>query len=470
LEDLIESIRSRFTVLPQPVSRYQRGVVVDGRPPTEVPLLTRDEYRLLKMLAHAKQKYARRACALIALHHGATQTEAGAYAGLTDRRVRHWLAEFREKRLGIFPQAVLDAETNGHDSLSTHSEADEASAALLQPVGWATPAMSPPAPSQDSGPGLDADDTMTEAARKTLRFQFLAMLAQEEATRAGGDSEALHKMRVATRRMRAAARVFKSYVKKKALKPYLRGLRRTAGVLGQVRDLDVAQEKAEAYLQSDAGNGADLDPILISWQAAREEARAKLLTYLDSDPFTTFKTGFGEFLEHPFPKPKRLESKVVPQALRHIVPVEIYQRLATVRAYGPAVTNAEVTLADYHSLRIATKRLRYTLEFFEEILGADARLAIQELKNLQDYLGDLQDAVVASDRLRNFWLWGTWDLPADGSFPARPVRSILAPGVARYHAARQIEIQEALDGFPDFWQRFSGPSFGTLVAKAVSVL
>ena len=53
---------------------------------------------------------------------------------------------------------------------------------------------------------------MDEAARKTLLFHFERMLKHEPGTREGEDAEELHDMRVATRRMRAALRVFDGYI------------------------------------------------------------------------------------------------------------------------------------------------------------------------------------------------------------------------------------------------------------------
>ena len=57
-------------------------------------------------------------------------------------------------------------------------------------------------------PGVTADDHLAEAGRKVLRFHLARMIAREEGTRAGKDAEELHAMRVATRRQRAAWRVF----------------------------------------------------------------------------------------------------------------------------------------------------------------------------------------------------------------------------------------------------------------------
>ncbi len=469
---LVASVQNKIDVWPQPVSRYQRSMAVEGEAPTEGRLLTRDEYQVLRKIACGSKRYARRACALIALHHGSTQVEAGAYAGLTDRRARYWLSEFRNKRLAIFPPELCVAPVH-NSSREEDPEVECEDEAILPDVPPTRPLLpiAPPVQLKLTS-GLEPDDTMTEAARKTLHFHFLAMLSYEESTRLGSDPEQLHKMRVATRRMRAAAQVFERYVRKKQMKPYLACMRETAKILGRVRDLDVAQEKAERYMDSRVGKDADLDPLLASWDSAHSEARAALIAYLDGESYCRFKEAFALFLDRPLPKPRSLEAehKVVPELLRHVVPTEIYRRLAAVRAYDLVVTRPKVSLEDYHNLRISAKRLRYALEFFREVLGPEAEAAIDELKDLQDYLGDLQDAVVVSDRLRNFWLWGTWDPPTADELLETRVHPILAPGVARYHAEKQIEMQDALDGFAEMWTHFQGPTFSRRIAEAVSVL
>ncbi len=89
-----------------------------------------------------------------------------------------------------------------------------------------------------------------------------------------------------------------------------------------------------------------------------------------------------------------------PYRVRHVAPLVIYERLAAVRAYDEWVSIPNPPLERLHALRIACKRLRYTLEFFREVLGPDTRSLIKEIVTMQDHLGDLQDAVVASDILK----------------------------------------------------------------------
>src|SRR5207247_8965442 len=94
-------------------------------------------------------------------------------------------------------------------------------------------------PAKKRPPGLLPTDSMVVAGKKVLRAHFAAMLANEEGTRAGEDPEALHDMRVATRRMRAALRVLGPYLQATDPTKVRRGLRAIAQSLGSVRDMDV---------------------------------------------------------------------------------------------------------------------------------------------------------------------------------------------------------------------------------------
>ena len=129
-----------------------------------------------------------------------------------------------------------------------------------------------------------------------------------------------------------------------------------------------------------------------------------------------------------------------------------------------------VPLERLHQLRIAAKGLRYTLEYFQEVLGPEAKDAIKEIKGLQDHLGDLQDAVVASNLLRDFMTWGTWGHAQTKEGTPPPAEPIVAPGVAAYLAARQIELQRLVDTFPKAWKRIQSADFGQLVTTALTTL
>lgn len=320
-------------------------------------------------------------------------------------------------------------------------------------------------------PGIEADDPMSEAGRKTFRFHYRRMLYNEPGTRLGQDIEALHDMRVATRRMRAAFRVFGSFYEPKAVAPYRKGLKRTGRILGRVRDLDVFRAKIHDYLEAlPASQGASLDNLLATLEERREAARQQMIDYLDGKTYARFVEGFGFFVETEGWGSRRVDSHgsdPAPYRVRHVAPVMIYERLAAVRAYDEWVSIPDPPLKRLHALRIACKRLRYCLEFFSEVLAPGTKGLIKEVVVLQDHLGAVQDAVVAEEMLRSYLRRGTWGGDVTASEPSPPSD---APGVELYLAAKQAELEQLVESFPQVWHRMQAPDFSRMVAKTVMAL
>ena len=340
------------------------------------------------------------------------------------------------------------------------------------PAATATPAA-PTAPiRRPARPGIRKSDTMAEAAFKMLRFQFDRMLDHEAGTREGGDIEDLHDMRVATRRMRAALRVFGPYLDAGVMRPIDHGLRRTGRMLGAVRDLDVFHEKTMVYLDSlPESRRGDLEPLLAVWQERREHARGAMIEYLDGGRYPRFVEAFSALLDDPGRASLGFiddDGEARPHRVAHVLPAVLYDRVAGVWAYDDVIAGHDTPLVRFHRLRIAGKAMRYTFEFFEEVLGPEAKPLIGATKDMQDHLGDLQDAVVTCNVLRNFLTWGTWEPPATNV--RRALKMIVAPGVATYLAARQEELNRLVDTFPRMWVKIRGDGFSRRLAKVVGEL
>lgn len=93
------------------------------------------------------------------------------------------------------------------------------------------------------------------------------------------------------------------------------------------------------------------------------------------------------------------DRKVRPNA-RRILAV----RIAEVYAYDGAIADpANVT--ELHDMRIAFKRLRYLLEIFSPAFRADLRPFVEEVKAMQDLLGDIHDRDVQVPMLRDHLEW-----------------------------------------------------------------
>jgi CHAD domain-containing protein len=299
------------------------------------------------------------------------------------------------------------------------------------------------------------------------------MLYNERGTRLGQDIEALHDMRVATRRMRAAFQVFGEFYKPKIVAPFRKGLKRTGRALGPVRDLDVFGEKLRLYLSTlPADQMGSLDNLFDTLDIQREAARQRMVDYLDSAKYARFRERFGEFLETEglgAPSAGLQSGDPQPYRVRHVAPASVYKRLAAVRAYDDWVSVPNPPLERLHQLRIACKRLRYAIEFFREILGPEARSTIKEVVEVQNHLGALQDAFVADAILTEFLERGAWGSSAD----TEAIASLAPkedPGVEALLAAKQVEMQHLLATFPPVWHRILSVEFSRMVAETVMVL
>ena len=491
LISLAAYLQSEWHLQPEPRSKFERALAfVEAVTPVEMKtdlsgrLLTAAERAILQQLVRGENHtYNRRALALLALDAGASSRQAGQQAGLSAGRVRYWRRRFQEKRLQIFPPPLLaqnQVELSGQLpaatllSASPQDVASQAEAAGINP-DQALPVAEPLPASieRPDKPGLTLDDTMAEAARKTLWFHFQRMLEHEPETRRGKDIEALHDMRVATRRMRAAYQISADYLDEKELAPFLKSIRRTARILGAVRDLDVFWEKAEHYLKTlPEGQQTGLDALQAIWSVRHKVTRAELLNYLDGAKYQRFKEKFARFLQQPNAGALPLTTKKSvprPHCLRDIIPIAIYQRLAEVQAYNAIVAAPQASAETLHQLRIACKGLRYTLEFFQEGLGAEAKEVVQHIKTLQNHLGDLQDAVVAIRLLRSYLFWGAWDYsPDDKTAPSD--NFIIDPGVTMYLVSREAEYQTLLETFPEAWANFQGAHFKEQLAAMIAKL
>lgn len=426
--------------------------------------LNDDERSILEKIADSSNKFlARRAAIILLSDNTVSPQNIAKEVELSIQTVRHWQREFAKKRLAIFPADVLsgDSRPAPAEAVATPPEPAarprnkkskrEKSDVIRYPVRKKV--------------GLEPTDTMAEAGRKVLGFHFAHMLKHEPGTRLGEDVEELHDMRVATRRMRAAFRVFGGALSKKPAKSLQKGLRATGRALGQVRDLDVFMQKLQYYQETlPEGERSGLDSLLEHWRAQREQAREKTLAYLNSAQYLKFKQNFLEFVKTPGLGAKPIPTGVpVAYQLRHIVPRLIYARYEAVCAYEAVLDNA--SLETLHQLRIACKRFRYTLEFFREILGEEREMVIKEVKALQDHLGDLNDADVAGQILRDFladWEQHQLHLPLAGRKSPVPI--------VDYLNAKLEERHRLITNFPQAWARFNRPDFRRNLALAIAAL
>jgi CHAD domain-containing protein len=247
---------------------------------------------------------------------------------------------------------------------------------------------------------LKTRDPVIKLAYRYLLEQFEEVLCQEPRAWEGLDPEGVHQMRVATRRIRAALRAFKDVLPATPRKAFNREFKRVAAVLGEVRDLDVYQEQLQHYAAEIPEEDRD---CLIDYQQHLAEqwrqSRKGLLKCLNGEWYERLKERFAEFLRSgPSQSAIRtVGSLTIGDAARKIIGKQHKKVLRDGRAIAPDSPDEAL-----HALRIDCKGLRYLFEFFHPVYGKSLDGFIRRLKDLQDVLGEFQDACVATQRLRAY--------------------------------------------------------------------
>lgn len=228
--------------------------------------------------------------------------------------------------------------------------------------------------------------TAGDAVHGAIAAGLLKLLANDPTTRLG-DGEALHQMRVATRRLRSDLRTFAGLLDPEWCSGLIEELRWLGGQLGAVRDLDV--ELATLH-QLAADLEPDIGPLLADLRRRREAARETLLRSLGEARYLDLLDRLVDAAR----RPMLLEGS--DRAARKVLPALAWRAVGRLRRRTSRVSE-ESNDAVLHRVRVAAKRARYAAEAVGPFLGrrrdAYQRLARAAAK-MQDSLGALQDAVV----------------------------------------------------------------------------
>ncbi len=306
-------------------------------------------------------------------------------------------------------------------------------------------------------PGIAADDLHAEAGRKVFRFHLARMLAREEGTREGVDLEELHAMRVSTRRMRAAWRVFGDGFRPDRTAKFKRRLRTIAARLGTVRDLDVLIEATVTFAAALPGGEHDgLDPLIDSWREQRDAGRQLLVHELDSSGYRRFVEEYSEFVLTPGMHAIHVDP-TSPHRVRDTAGSRIWNSYEQVRAYESVLKWADVPTL--HMLRIEAKRLRYTLEFVREALGPEAPALISRVVALQDHLGAMNDAEIGAHMARAYLVEHAGDLTDTQS-----------SAISRYLVAREREVTRLRRTVGVPWRSVAGLTFRRALGRTIATL
>jgi CHAD domain-containing protein len=236
-----------------------------------------------------------------------------------------------------------------------------------------------------------AGDDLPASALPQLSAALLAQHAKavrhDVALRLSGEDEDLHKLRVALRRSRAYLRAARPLLDPEWSERLRGELGWVGRELGATRDLDVLLAGLRAELeQLDEDDRAAFRPLLRRLSSQRTRARGRLAQTLDDRRYRAAVAWLRDAGLAPRATGKRKQL----DDLAHREVRRLLRRAASVD--GSELDH------ELHVLRIRAKRARYAAELLE---GRAAARFVEKATELQDLLGEHQDATVAEKRLRS---------------------------------------------------------------------
>ncbi|HJP88348.1 MAG TPA: CHAD domain-containing protein [Candidatus Limnocylindrales bacterium] len=299
---------------------------------------------------------------------------------------------------------------------------------------------------------LRPGDSFRAAARAAMWPQVARMLEVEAALRESAATDALKRYRVATRRLRAALRVFEQALPRKVIRAIQPELGDLARAVGRVRDLDVRIAGLNSWAAADAAHladVADVEPLLATWAAERLAAARDMEKRLDGkgharllDDLSGLVRGGGA------------DTGPARRAVRDRAGSAVWAGFERLRAAADGLDGAD--LEALHDVRILAKRLRYTIEFLAPVLGSDREWLVARLVNLQDHLGALHDADLARAAAQAF-------LDASGAVVTDSQRT----AIETYGAAQAGAVEALRSDVSKVASLARSPLFAKRLARAI---
>ncbi|MBF8191730.1 CYTH and CHAD domain-containing protein [Nonomuraea sp. K274] len=265
---------------------------------------------------------------------------------------------------------------------ATPSAAASKLAKLLEPT---------PLPKAPTEPG-----SAGEIIVNYLASQVTALLAQDPRVRRA-EHDAVHQMRVASRRLRSALKAFRTVVvDTEEVQEELRWL---GMVLGEARDLEVIRARfgdALATLAPELVTGPIQTRLGADLLEREQEAYERIKETLSGDRYYALLNALDDLVSTP-----NLGKAAAKPAEERLTAIAAANWDRVTRAYdtAQAIDDLERREIAMHDVRKAAKRARYTAEALRPTLGRNMARLARLAADIQEVLGTHQDGVVAQERL-----------------------------------------------------------------------
>lgn len=213
------------------------------------------------------------------------------------------------------------------------------------------------------------------------------------------EPDAVHRTRVAARRLRSALRTYRRLFDDAAVRRVTDDLRWLGRQLAPARDTEVIYAKVEAGLEA-MGDELLLGPVRARttrhFGRAEEQGRHGAVAALESIRYAELRGGLHTLLTLP-PVTRKATRRADKELPRHVRRAAVRLDRTMDDALTAAPAEVEVRL---HTARKRAKRLRYATEVARPVIGKKARRYAGRTKRLTKVLGEHQDTVAMRAVLR----------------------------------------------------------------------
>lgn len=350
---------------------------------------------------------------------------------------------------------------------------NEGKKSAIPPAGWNPIPGNVPLQSTASRRRGDAHifpGIMCRFAATHILASLEKFLAESGGVRAGDDIEPLHRMRVASRRLRAGLRTFRICISGKYYRRIYSETRAITRALGEARDADVqiaflkkARKKASATRGRTGKGVVDMRGALLEaitflhGRLRRERSRSQknVLAALEKVENKNLHESLDRAGLQRSPALGRRGHRN-PSPLTFLAAEQIGRCYADLLAYEPWLQYPDAT-AEHHAMRIAAKNLRYTMEVFAPVYRLGLRKYISRIARLQKVLGDLHDTDVWIDMV-TLILLKERSRPRSPADSNRPGPSVIA-GLKVFQDDRERERKRLYRKAVQYWNTLARAHF-----------
>jgi CHAD domain-containing protein len=270
-------------------------------------------------------------------------------------------------------------------------------------------AIDPHEPPELVAPPIDRGTRIDDVVRAALIGSVHQLINVDVGMRLGGDPAAVHRARVAVRRLRSDIRTFRP-VLDAAWAGALRERVRWLGAATRAADVLLERVERQAALLPDVDSHRK-HLVLHLLRGVQAAAYRQLGAMLRQPRYVVVLADLLDAVRHPHFNERAGER--ARDAAPELMDDPWRKLRRAVRDRSRPATDAEL-----HGIRIRAKRLRYAAEAFVPVCGKGAATFAKRVTRMQDVLGEYHDAVNACDHLRRNLGGG------DGAFVAGEIATL----------------------------------------------